>query len=81
MVREATDPFIGEANELPQYNALNTAIKSTLVKLQENRVIQDFSFAVIARANTLDEAIVTLRIVPMYELRAVQVDMSLTTAI
>jgi hypothetical protein len=80
-VRTATDPFIGEANEMPQYNALKTAIKSALTKLVENRVISDFAFSVTATSGTLDEATVQLKIVPMFELRAVDVELSLTTAL
>lgn len=43
VVREAVEPFIGEANEMPQYNAMNTAIKSALEKSAKQVLSKDIN--------------------------------------
>ena len=76
-VREAVDPFIGEANQMPQYNALNTAIKSALEKIREAGAIKGYKFSIANVSARLDQATVILEIVPAYELRRIEVQVSL----
>lgn len=78
VVREAVEPFIGEANEMPQYNAMNTAIKSALEKIREAGAIQGYKFSIENLGVYLDEVTVTLEIIPAFELRRVQVQVNLT---
>jgi hypothetical protein len=78
VVREAVEPFIGEANEMPQYNALNTAIKSALEKIREAGAIQGYKFSIANLGSRLDEATVVLEIVPAFELRRVEVQVNLS---
>ncbi|MES9681826.1 phage tail sheath protein [Gottfriedia acidiceleris] len=77
VVREAVEPFIGESNEMPQYNALNTAIKSALEKIREAGAIQGYKFSIANLGNRLDEATVVLEIIPAFELRRVEVQVNL----
>lgn len=77
VVREAVEPFIGEANEMPQYNALNTAIKSALEKIREAGAIQGYKFNIANLSSRLDEATVVLEIIPAFELRRVEVQVNL----
>ncbi|MEX3713556.1 phage tail sheath protein [Cytobacillus horneckiae] len=77
VVRDAVDPFIGEANEMPKYNALNTAIKSALESIHEAGAIQGYKFTIANVSSQLDEATVVLEIVPAFELRKVEVQVSL----
>lgn len=78
VVREAVEPFIGEANEMPQYNALNTAIKSALEKIREAGAIQGYKFSIANLGSRLDEATIVLEIVPAFELRRVEVQVNLS---
>lgn len=77
VVREAVEPFIGEPNEMPQYNALNTAIKSALEKIREAGAIQGYNFTVANLSSRLDEASIILEIIPAFELRRVEVVVNL----
>lgn len=77
VVRAACEPFIGEPNQMPQYNALNASIKGALEAMRSTGAIQEYAFTVNAVASTLDSAKVTLTIVPMFELRRISVDVSL----
>lgn len=78
VVREACEPFIGEANQIPQYTSLNTAIRSALETIREAGAIMGYSFTVQATSNRLDEAVVSLEIIPAFELRRVDVEVNLT---
>lgn len=77
VVREACEPFIGEPNEMPQYNALKAAINGALKGMLEAGALQDYKFSVSASSATLDSARVALSIVPMFELRRISVDVNL----
>lgn len=78
VVRQAVEPFIGESNDMPQYNALNTAVKSALEKLREAGVIRGYSFNIQAVTSRLDQASVLLQIIPAFEMRKVNVEVNLT---
>lgn len=77
VVREAVDPFIGQPNEMPQYNALNTSIKSALEKIREAGAIQGYRFSIVNVSGRLDQATVQLEIIPAFEMRKVNVEVSL----
>lgn len=77
VVRDACEPFIGEANQIPQYTSLNTAIRSALETIREAGAIMGYSFSVQAASNRLDKAIVALEIIPAFELRRVDVEVNL----
>ncbi|MGL4818483.1 MAG: phage tail sheath protein [Bacilli bacterium] len=76
-VRRAAEPFIGEINEMPKYNALNTAIESALRRLLEQNVLQGYKFTVVAANERLDKANVRLQLVPAFELRNIDAVASL----
>lgn len=78
VVREACEPFIGEANQIPQYTSLNTAIRSALETIREAGAIMGYSFSVQAVSSRLDQATVALEIIPAYELRRVDVEVNLS---
>lgn len=80
LVREICEPFIGEPNRMPQYNALNAAIKGALEAMKQQGAINDYRFTVIARGVTLNEASVTLEIIPAFELRKISINVSLRPA-
>lgn len=80
VVREAVDPYIGEPNEIPQYNSINTAIKSALEKIREAGAIRGYSFSITNVTARLDHAVVLLSVVPAFELRRVDVEVNLTTS-
>jgi hypothetical protein len=77
LVREICEPFIGEPNRMPQYNALNAAIKGGLEAMKQQGAINDYRFSVVARGVTLNEAVVTLEIIPAFELRKIAINVSL----
>lgn len=78
VVRDAVDPFIGSANEMPSYNAMNTAIKSALDRITENGAIRGYNFRIGNLRDKLDEATILLSIVPAFELRRVDVQVNLS---
>jgi hypothetical protein len=77
LVRDLCDPFIGEPNRMPQYNALNASIKGGLEAMKNQGALQDYRFSVVARGTTLNEAVVTLEIIPAFELRKISINVSL----
>jgi len=77
VVREACEPFIGEANGIPQYSSLQTAVRSALETIREAGAISGYDFRVKAATSRLDKAIITLSIIPAFELRRVDVDVNL----
>ncbi|MEK1829062.1 hypothetical protein AAAC51_07885 [Priestia megaterium] len=77
VVREAVDPFIGEANGMPEYNALNTAVKSALETIREAGAITGYKFTIANVTSRMDEATVLLEIVPAFELRRVELQVNL----
>jgi hypothetical protein len=77
LVREVCEPFIGEPNRMPQYNSMNAAIKGALEAMKTAGAINDYRFSVTARGASLNEAVVTLEIIPAFELRKISVNVSL----
>lgn len=79
VVRGAAEPFIGEPNELPQQNALNTAIKSGLNKMKENGAITAYRFNISAtlEQKILGESYIDLELVPAFENRKIRVSVAL----
>lgn len=78
LVREVVEPFIGEPNRMPQYNSLRATIKGAMEAMKSAGAINDYRFSITAAGATLNEAVVTLEIIPAFELRKVTVNISLT---
>lgn len=81
LVRQVSDPFVGEPNGMAQSNALTAAIKSGLEKMKAAGAIQDYRFSVIPDrgAGVLGQSKVTLQLIPAFETRKIVVDVSLAT--
>ena len=77
LIRDLTEPFIGEPNRMPQYNSMNATIKGGLEAMKSQGAIMDYRFTVVSRGGTLSEAVVTLEIVPAFELKRVSINVSL----
>lgn len=78
-IREVADPFIGEPNDLPQQNALSTAIRSTLDAMVKVGALRAFRFSLNA---TMQDYIdgkmkVEVELVPAFELRKISTTVSL----
>jgi hypothetical protein len=80
LVRDLTESFIGEPNRMPQYNSMNATIKGGLEAMKSQGAIYDYRFTVVARGGTLSEAVVTLELIPAFEMRKVSVNVSLKPA-
>lgn len=77
LVRDVTEKFIGEPNRMPQYNSMNATIKSALEAMKSAGAIFDYNFTVVSRGGTLSEAVVTLELIPAFEMTKVSVNVSL----
>jgi hypothetical protein len=77
LVREVTESFIGEPNRMPQYNSMNATIKGALEGMKAAGAIMDYRFTVVNRGGTLSEAVVTLELIPAFEMKKVTVNVSL----
>lgn len=79
VVRTCAEPFIGEPNEPPQHNALNTAIRSGLDKMKAAGAISDYRFNINAtiRQKILGECSIDLELIPALELRRIRVSVAL----
>lgn len=77
LIRQVTEPFIGEPNRMPQYNAMNAAIKGGLEAMKTQGAIMDYRFTIVASGATLNESTVTLELVPTLELKKVKVNVTL----
>lgn len=77
LIRELTEPYIGEPNRMPQYNALNATIKAGLEAMKSQGAIMDYRFTIVSEGATLSAAVVTLEIVPAFELKKVSINVSL----
>jgi hypothetical protein len=77
LIRDLTEPFIGEPNRMPQYNSFNATIKAGLEAMKAQGAIMDYRFTVVTTGGTLDEATVTLQLIPAFELKRITVNVSL----
>lgn len=77
-MRTALDAFIGQPNEFPIYNAMNTAIKAVIKDATSNAIIQDATYS-IELGETLDTAVVNLVVLPQFELRKIELSIGLST--
>jgi hypothetical protein len=77
LVRDLTEQFIGEPNRMPQYNSMNATIKGGLEAMKAAGAIYDYRFTVVSRGGTLSEAVVTLELVPAFEMKKVSINVSL----
>lgn len=78
-VRQASEPFIGEAGGAAQRAALKTAIDAKLGRLQQGQFIQRYDLNVTATPaqQIQGDAIIELNIVPAFELRQITLILSL----
>jgi hypothetical protein len=78
-VRQAAEPFIGEAGGAAQRAALKTAIDAKLGRLQQGQFIQRYDLNVTATPaqQIQGDAIIELNIVPAFELRQITLILSL----
>lgn len=77
LVRDLVEPYIGEPNRMPQYNAMNATIKGGLESMKSQGAIFDYRFTVVSKGSTLNEAAITLELVPAFEMRRVSINVSL----
>lgn len=77
-IRNVCETFIGEPNEMPQYNAMNASIKGVLEQATSMRVIRDAKFSVVP-GRDLGSAVVKLRVLPQFETRAIDINVALST--
>jgi hypothetical protein len=77
LIRDLTEPFIGEPNRMPQYNSFNATIKAGLESMKNQGAIMDYRFTVTATGGTLSEATVTLQLIPAFELKRITVNVAL----
>ena len=77
LVRNATEKFIGEPNRAPQYNSMNATIKASLEAMKNAGALTDYRFTVVSRGRMLDEAVVTLELIPAFEMKKITVNVSL----
>lgn len=83
IIRSAADPYIGLPNGLAQRNALSTEIQSALDKMKDAGVIQDFKYTIYTSAKemVLGNAFITLELVPAFELRKINTNVSLRSSL
>lgn len=77
LIRDLTEPFIGEPNRMPQYNSFNATVKAGLEAMKAQGAIMDYRFTVTATGGTLAEATVTLQLIPAFEMKRITVNVSL----
>lgn len=77
-MRQVLDAFIGQPNEFPIYNAMNTAIKGVIKDATANAIIQDATYS-IELGQSLDTAVVNLVVLPQFELRKIELTIGLST--
>jgi len=79
VVRAACDPFIGEPNNAPQRNAMNSAIESALVTMRDEGALRRYDFTIYSTPTdqVLGRATVELTLVPSFELQQITVYVSL----
>ena len=79
-IRQVGDQFIGEPNNAPQRNALNTAINTALTNMQSSGALQRFDFTVYASPTdqVLGNCNVQLVLVPSFEMQQIIVTVALT---
>lgn len=75
-VRVACEAYIGEPNQTPQYNSMQASIERVLEEAQFEGIIRDAQFTVAAGL-TLGDVEVRLRLVPQFETRRIDVNISL----
>lgn len=83
LIRAVGDKYIGEPNNGPQLNALNNEIESVLLSMKGAGAITDFDFTVSAtpEQRVLGELDVNLTLVPAFEIRQINLVVSLTPSI
>ena len=83
LIREISDPYIGEPNTLARRNALETGIRSGLNNMIKRGALTDFRFSIKA---TLEDQIsgnmrISLDLVPVFETRRIIITIALKPVI
>ena len=78
-IRDVADPFIGEPNDLPQQNALKTAINSALDAMVKDGALRGFQFNLSASMQDYIDGTmkIDVELVPAFELRKIKTTVSL----
>lgn len=73
LIREATEPFIGQQNHLANRNSMQTAIKSKLDSIK-GRLIQAYEFRLVNNTASEEMGVVDIeyRMIPVYEIREIR---------
>ena len=79
VVRDITEPYIGEPNTLVQRNAMDTAIRTSLTGMINRGALNDFRFHIQSTiADQIDGTLrILLDIVPVFETRRILMSLSL----
>lgn len=79
-VREVSDPFLGEANDVANHNALAAAIEKRLGKMVEKRALMDYDFHIVVtpEMELMGEGQIELSLRAPKELRNLTTIVSLT---
>lgn len=79
LIREISDPYIGEPNTLARRNALDTAIRSGLNNMIKRGALNDFRFSIKSSlADQIDGRMnIALDLVPAFETRRIVVTIAL----
>lgn len=83
VVRNAVEPFIGEANGLAQRNAMATAVQAKLDIEKELGYLNDFKFSIYAsqQDQVIGNGFIDLDIVPAFELRKINTRVALRASV
>jgi hypothetical protein len=79
VVREVSEPFIGEPNDAAERQALDTAIRRGLQQMVEAKALRDFAFTVTATPAEMVQGIVNVEmlLVPAFEMRKIKATVKL----
>lgn len=78
-IRQAGERFIGEGMDIPQENALATAIDDVLARRQEEGSLRNYAFNLVIspRDRVSGNATIELSLVPAFELRRISIEVKL----
>jgi hypothetical protein len=83
VVRDVSEPFIGEPNDDSMRSALDTAIRQGLQRMVEGHALRNFEFSIISSPamQVIGELQVDLILVPAFELRKIRVLVKLSPSL
>jgi hypothetical protein len=77
MIRQVSEPFIGEPSGVPQRNALNSALNSGFIGMRSAGAVSDYAFTVTQAGSQIGQTKITVQLVPAFENTKISVDVSL----